>query len=193
MKISDLTESSPENLVGSFSDDLVHSKAWLCNKLKQIQNKFNSPFSTITVLGSWYGNIGLFLDKENIEFDNLILLDIDENALKIGANVLGNLDRYKILPLVRDANQHHYQDLPDQCVINTSTNDMPNNGWYDKIPGGTMVALQARNKLQSVPVLTETLEDFDMLFPMQKVFIRDKHYLSDPEIDYFRFMKIGIK
>lgn len=193
MKSSELFESSPENLVGSFSDDLVHSKDWLCKKLKQIQNKYNLPFTTITVLGSWYGNLGLFLDKEKIKFDNLLLLDLDENALKISLNVLGNLDRYKILPLVRDANQHYYNEMPNQCVINTSTNDMFNKGWFDRIPDGTVVALQARNKLQSVPVVTDTMEDFDSLYPMQTVFVRDQHYLSDPEIDYFRFMKIGIK
>lgn len=193
MKSFELFESSPENLVGSFSDDLVHSKAWLCKKLKQIQNKYNLPFTTITVLGSWYGNLGLFLDKEKIKFDNLLLLDLDENAIKISLNVLGNLDRYKILPLVRDANQHYYNEIPNQCVINTSTNDMFNKGWFDRIPDGTVVALQARNKLQSVPVVTDTMEDFDSLYPMQTVFVRDQHYLSDPEIDYFRFMKIGIK
>lgn len=188
-----LFEASPETLPGSFTDDLQYSKSWLCKKLKDIQLKSTQPFSKITVLGSWYGNLGLFLDHYKIEFDNLDLVDINEKALDISQTMLGNLNRYKIFTLVRDANDHYYKDLPNQLVINTSCNDMTNDGWFKRIPNGTMVALQGRNQLQLELVKTDTLEDFNVEFPMRKILYINQRKLKDPETTYDRFLKIGLK
>lgn len=193
MNPSQLDEASPETLPGSFTDDLQYSKSWLCKHLKNYQTKTKKPFSTITVLGSWYGNLGLFLDHYKINFDNLDLIDIDEQALKVSQNMLGRLNKYRVFTLVRDANDHYYKDLPNQVVINTSCNDMPNNGWFGLIPDGALVALQGRNMLQSVPTATESLEDFNVLFPMTKILYINQRNLKDPETEYDRFLKIGIK
>jgi len=193
MKPVDLIEASPLTLPGSFSNDLQFSKHWLCHHLKQIQLAQKQPFSIITALGSWYGNLGLSLSRNKVKFRNLVLIDIDKEALKTSQRILGGLNQYKIQTLQRDANDHTYKDIVNQCVINTSCNDMENKGWFDRIPPGTLVALQARNNVQSIPTVTETLYDFNDLFPMTKTYILDQTKLRDPETSYLRFLKIGIK
>jgi hypothetical protein len=193
MQSTDLREASPDTLPGSFSNDLVASKQWLCNYIKLLQKKSQQPFSTITVLGSWYGNLGLLLDKNNILFNKLILIDIDKNKIDISKTALGNMKKYKILQLVQDANDHVYSDEHNQLVINTSCNDIVNSSWLENIPARTLVALQGRNALQSALTQTDYIFDFDELFPLQKtLFLKEKQF-KDPETEYTRFMKIGIK
>ncbi len=193
MKPIELIEASPETLPGSFSDDLQFSKNWLCYHLKQIQNQNKKPFSIITALGSWYGNLGIYLNSNHVKFRDLVLIDIDKNALDVSRKLLGKISQYRVTTIQRDANDHKYKCSANQCVINTSCNDMELNGWFDKIPAGTLVALQGRNSLQSIPTETETIADFNDLFPMSKTFILDQTKLRDPETSYIRFLKIGIK
>lgn len=193
MKSRELKEASPDTLPGSFTDDLVKSKQWICNYLKLIQQKTNQPFNNITILGSWYGNLGILLDQNKIDFKNLILIDIEKDKLDISKTLLGNLNYYKIFPLVRDANDHVYGNDENQCIINTSCNDIENRGWFDKIPAGCLVVLQARNNLTDVPIITDNIYDFDDMYPMQKTLVLKQMPLTDPSTDYNRFMKIGIK
>lgn len=191
MRSKELQEASPDTLPGSFSDDLVTSKQWLCNYLKLLQNTYN--FDIITSLGSWYGNLAMFLDQNRIDFGKLILIDIDPEKISIAKTTLGNLNPYRILTLQRDANDHVYTKSPDQLVINTSCNDMEQNGWLDRIPTGSLVALQGRNSVQSVPVVTQDIYEFDEAFPLAKTLVLKQRTLQDPTTIYQRFMKIGIK
>ena len=191
MKSRELREASPDTLPGSFSDDLVTSKQWLCNYLKLLQN--NTKFNIITALGSWYGNLGLFLDQNNIKFSKLILVDINPDNLAITKTSLGNISPYKIFCLERDANDHVYSKEQNQLIINTSCNDMQLDGWLDRIPVGSLVALQGRNSVQSVPVSTNDIYEFDEVFPLSKTLVLKQRTLQDPTTIYHRFMKIGIK
>jgi hypothetical protein len=62
-----INEDSPDTLMGSFTPDLITSKDWLCKELKKhIKNK-----PTIYVLGSWYGNIVVSLEKYNIDYKKI--------------------------------------------------------------------------------------------------------------------------
>ena len=54
-----LDESSGYSLEGSFTRDLVFSKYWLMRELAKIQRRA----STMYILGSWYGNLALFLTR----------------------------------------------------------------------------------------------------------------------------------
>jgi len=193
MKSRDLKEASPDTLPGSFTDDLILSKKWLCNYLKLIQNKFNYNTDIITILGSWYGNLGLFLDAHDIQFKQLLLVDIDKKNLDVSKTVLGNINHYKVLPILRDANEHSYQKNKNHIIINTSCNDMENNGWLDNIPAGSLVALQGRNNVQLVPVVTNDIFEFDDAFPLTKTLVLKQKPLQDPNSNYTRFMKIGFK
>ena len=54
-----LVEFSPPTLRGSFESGLILNKLWLIHELKKIKDQF----STIYVLGSWYGNMSILLAK----------------------------------------------------------------------------------------------------------------------------------
>jgi hypothetical protein len=174
-----LREFSPDTLQGSFTDDLIVSKLWLIQEV----SKIHKDFKTIYILGSWYGNMSLFLfKKHNITFDKIINVDIDKSALTIGqelADKMGVTD--KIKSMVKDANTLDYrQAKPPSLVINTSVNDMKNEGWFSNIPKGTLVAIQTRD------------EDLDQ-FEFTKVLYTGENELEDPEASYVRNMVIGIK
>lgn len=174
-----LHEFSPNTLKGSFTDDLVVSKLWLLSEVGKIHKDFNS----IYILGSWYGNLSLFLlDKNHIQFKKIINVDIDKKVLNTGhelATKFGVAD--KIQPMVKDANDLNYrQAKPLSLVINTSVNDMENKGWFDNIPNGTLVAIQTRD------------EDLDQ-FKFTKVLYSGSKKLKDPETSYIRNMIIGVK
>ena len=79
-------EASPDTLEGSFTDDLVASKKWLADKLKQGYK--DRQIGTIYVLGSWYGNLALFLQKAGIVYDRIVLVDLDETVLKTSEKLL---------------------------------------------------------------------------------------------------------
>jgi hypothetical protein len=173
-----LVEFSPDTRAGSFTEDLVISKLWLIKEVEKIHNEFN----TIYVLGSWYGNLSLFLLHKHIKFKKIINVDIDRDSLATGqklAKKLGVSD--KIEPMKKDANTLDYrQAVSPSLVINTSCNDMDNEGWFDNIPEGTLVALQTRDN---------TLDEYDF----SKVLYQGERELTDPETEYTRHMVIGIK
>lgn len=174
-----IREFSPNTFKGSFTDDLIISKLWLIREVSKIHTNFNS----IYVLGSWYGNLSLFLiNKHDIKFKKIINVDINKDALNTGhelAKKFGVADL--IQPMVKDANTLNYkQAKKPSLVINTSVNDMDNEGWFDNIPEGTLVALQTRDSY---------LEDY----PLSRVLYAGKKELRDPEESYTRYMVIGIK
>ena len=65
-----------------------------------------------------------------------------------------------------------------------STNDIDGDDWLKNIPRGTLVAMQGRHG---------TLEEFDKRYPLRKTYFLDEVELEDPETEYERFMKIGVK
>ena len=173
-----VNEFSPNTLSGSFTEDLIISKLWLIKEIEKIHNKFN----TIYVLGSWYGNISILLINKYIKFKKIINVDINDTVLNTGqvlAKKLG-IDK-QIEPMAKDANTLDYrQAIFPSLIINTSCNDMKNAGWFDNIPRGTLVALQTRDN---------TLDEYEF----SKVLYIGKRHLKDPETNYTRLMKIGIK
>jgi hypothetical protein len=176
-----LNEFAPLTLDGSFHRSLIFNKLWLIKELSKIKDQY----STIYILGSWYGNLSLLLSRSNIEFDHIVNVDQDVHVLKQGQRIakqLGIADR--IEPMAADANELDYRQLDqDGLVINTSCHDMPNKGWFDHIPKGTMVALQTRNDVE------HSLSQY----PLRETLYRGSIDLEDPETPYTSWLKIGIK
>jgi hypothetical protein len=184
-----IQEQSPDTLEGSFTVDLVDSKMWLCQKLAKLLK--GKSAGRIYALGSWYGNIGIFLQQAGIKFDDLVLVETDEKLLNASEKLLQPLyDEGRIILLHQDAKDVVYEK--PATVINCSTNDMDTN-WLDAVPNNILVAMQGRNNVEDVPTRTSTLEEFDELFPLRKVVYLNKISLEDPEVKYQRYMKIGFK
>jgi hypothetical protein len=190
MRIRDITnETSPDTLEGSFTDDLVDSKLWLCDKLRQgLKGKCAR---TIYILGSWYGNLAMLLQKEGITFDDIILIDNDEKVLRSSASLLKPFFKPgKLTFLNTDAKDVIYDK--QGVIINTSVNDMDTN-WYDSVPEGRKIIIQGRDQNSGAETKIADMKQFDDMFPMNKVYYLGKRDFTDPETRYTRYLKIGVK
>lgn len=191
-----LDESAPEDLEGSFAPSLTISKLWLCRVLKRVmRDEGISSLNQVYSLGSWYGNMALFMLLTHVPFK--ILIDVDKDPVPLRASQAA-FDRLaqgrRIVSVCDDANRLRYFLTNPSAVINTSTNNMRNHGWLANIPRGTIVALQGRdaeptNSLNDA----QTLRDFDVMHPLRRTLFMGSLDLSDPGDSYSRFMKIGIK
>jgi len=180
-------EISPPTLKGSMTPDLIKSKVWLCNSLKKLGKK---KFSTIYVLGSWYGTMALVLDRCGIKFEKIINVDTDSNHIKVSHKLLTG-SGINVQSMQKDVNSLNYKQLDkDSLVINTSINDIEGTDWFDRLPKGTLVALQSRNNANDS---YNTIEELDQEFFLSDTLMLDEVSLEDPETQYQRFMKIGIK
>lgn len=188
----ELFENSPDTPQGSRSQDLNLGKLWLLTELKRLGK---SDFDTVYVLGSWYGSMAAYLIYKQIKFNTAYLIDkkpkntefVQKTVKKLGINDV-------IIPVTQDCNQTDYKGQ-DILVINTSTNDMQNRGWLDRIPAGSIVALQGRDNQPTNPDNTEqTLEAFDKEHPLSETLLLDSIILTGVDgKSYKRFMKIGVK
>ena len=188
MRIKDLTESSGYSLQGSFTRDLITSKVWLLKELEKISDQYG----TIYVLGSWYGNTAVFLELlKNIDYDTLINVETNKEFLSSSKKILNSLGADNIQYMLKDANTLDYRQLGDDgVVINTSLTDMKGTDWFENIPEGTLVVMQARDN-DPGEKFTST-DDIVRKFPVDVLYQGTKH-LRDPETAYNRFMVIGVK
>ena len=176
-----LLEFSPLTLQGSFESGLILNKLWLLHQLRKIQDQF----STIYILGSWYGNMSILLAKNNIQYDHIVNVDRDAAVVRKAqriARILKIDDR--IEPMVKDANRLDYRQLdPDGLVINTSCHDMANRGWFDHIPAGVLVALQSR----------DDVDDDLSAYDLSRTLYQGSRSARDPETGYRSLLRIGVK
>lgn len=188
MRISDLTESSGYSLQGSFTRDLIASKVWLLNELEKISDQYG----TIYVLGSWYGNTAVLLELlKNIEYDTLINVENTKEFLSGSKKILDSLGADNIQYMLKDANTLDYRQLGnDGVVINTSLTDMKGTDWFENIPIGTLVAMQARDNDPGEKFASP--KDIVKKFPVDIIYEGELN-LQDPETKYKRFMVIGTK
>jgi hypothetical protein len=185
-----ISEVSPNTLEGSFSRDLILSKLWLIKEISNIKKQFDN----IYVLGSWYGNLSIMLISKHLEFDKIINVEIDPKVLKDGrkfAKKIGMHDR--IIDMLKDANDLDYRQVTkDSLIINTSTTNMENDGWFDAIPKNTLVALQGRNNDPSAVNQYLDINQFKRDYPLREIMFEGSMSLKDPETEYDRYMIIGL-
>ena len=184
----ELFESSPNTPAGSMSQDLNLGKLWLCRTLKRLgHDKFDNAYA----LGSWYGSIAQYILDRNIACNKLFLIDIDPKNTEYAKQ---NACCEKVVPVTQDCNNTKFNDK-DSLVINTSTNDIKGQEWFDNIPNGTIVALQGRDQQRgNKENLYQTLSVFDEAYPLVETYCLKQMPLECMEgTQYNRFMKIGLK
>jgi hypothetical protein len=176
-----LLEFSPSTLQGSFESGLILNKLWLIHQLRKIQDQF----STIYILGSWYGNMSILLNRSGIQYDHIVNVDQDAGVVR-GAQRIARILKIdnRIEPMIKDANNLDYRQLDqDGLVINTSCHDMANQGWFDHIPAGVIVALQSRDDVD---------HDLDA-YNLSRTLYQGSRSARDPETDYTSVLRIGVK
>jgi ADP-Ribosyltransferase in polyvalent proteins len=183
----EVTEASPNTLEGSFTPDLVESKTWLAEMLAKGLKGKNA--GTIYVLGSWYGNMGIFLQQAGVQFDKLVLVEPDEEALMRSKDLLQQIGDEGKLILIHQKAEDVVYEKPG-VVINTSCNET-GPVFLTKLPDNMLCLLQARNNNENTLFPTEDEEEFVDYFPLETVYYTGKKQLEDPEVNYVRYMKIG--
>ena len=186
---SNLDESSGYSLAGSFTHDLVASKVWLLTELARIAPQVG----TIYVLGSWYGNLGVLLALDPvIKYKKLINVETDPKFLQASRRIHKHLGMDNTEYMLEDANDLDYRQLgSDGVVINTSLTDMQGQAWFDRIPTGTLVAMQSRDHDPGNEA--HNTQDIINRFPLREIIYDGKLDLEDPETAYTRYMVIGVK
>ena len=184
-----LDESSGHSLEGSFTRDLVFSKLWLLQELAKIQPQI----STMYILGAWYCNLALFLDRyQQVEVDKIINVETDREFLSTGKSLLDQAGALNVEYMLKDANDIDYRQLGSNgVVVNTSLNDIKGRAWFENIPPGTLVAMQARDQVEDKQFAGPDV--IEQKFPLSQVLYSGSLDLEDPETEYTRFMIIGRK
>ena len=176
-----LREFSPDTLSGSFDRGLVFNKLWMIHELAKIKH----TFSTIYILGSWYGNLSILLARSDIDYKHIVNVDTDAKRVRQGQAIAKQMHvADRIEPMVADANELDYRQLDSNgLVVNCSIHDMPNSGWFDHIPRGVMVALQSR---------TDVDHDINS-YALKPILYDGTKQLADPETEYTSLLRIGIR
>ena len=184
-----LEESSGYSLKGSFTHDLTTSKVWLIQELAKIK----PSITTLYILGSWYGNLALYmtLDPE-VRVKKFINVETDQDMLDQSRRMMDHIGASNVEYMFKDANDLDYRQLGmDGAVINTSLTDMDGQDWFRHIPDGTLVAMQARDHDPGYQF--HSTDDILKKFPLSQVLYQGSLKLQDPETHYTRFMVIGRK
>lgn len=184
-----LEESSGYSLEGSFTHDLTTSKVWLLQELARIK----PSISTVYILGSWYGNLSLYMHMTDlIRVKKIINVETDQDMLDQSERMLNHIGARNVEYMSKDANDVDYRQLGmDGAVINCSLTDMDGEDWFQHIPDGTLVAMQARDHDPGYQF--HNAEDILKKFPLSQVLYKGSMRLKDPETHYHRFMVIGRK
>ena len=190
-----ITETSGYSLKGSFTPDLVYSKLWMARELSQQMKQHGiKRFPVAYILGSWYSNASILLRKSGVPIDRIINVDVNNKWLSTGQKLTKLMNLGGIAHMNKDANRLDYRQLKRPgLVINTSCNDIEDRGWFDRIPRGTVVVLQGRNRVPAKAHSFESLEDLYKQYPLRRIWTRGRARLEDPETDYQRFLIIGLK
>ena len=146
-------------------------------------------------LGSWYGNMALFMLIKQVPFRLMVDVDLNPKYLATSKKLMPKLYKQgRLISMAADANTIGYDVPPPSLVINNSTNNMRNAGWLSNIPTGTWVAMQGRsNEPQNRFNTVHSLSEFDSEYPLSETLLLAGIPLSDPDDQYVRWMKIGIK
>ena len=196
MNLGDIFESSGYSLEGSYTPDLVFSKLWLARELKSVLQQQNIDSVPVAyILGSWYSNLSTVLRRTGVPIEKIVDVEQRGEWLEIGQQLQQSMNIQGVEHMQADANDVDYRQLQQPgIVINTSTNDIADHGWFDHIPEDTIVVLQGRD---SVPDGAEhtynSPEDLLQMYPLETVLYSGTWDLTDPETPYQRSMVIGIK
>lgn len=191
-----------------FSRGQLQSKIWLIQELK----KCNVDLGTVYLCAGWYATLAVMLFESGIQIDKIRSFDIDPTCQDIADTFNKNWfkDNWRFKAVNKDVmhityDEHWWEawsaannrmskpicDKPD-TIINTSCEHLPDFvGWYNKIPQGKLVVLQANDyhEVEEHVNTYNSVEEFSASAPMTTVLYEGE--LELPK--YTRFMKIGYR
>jgi hypothetical protein len=194
-----------KSLQDGFSRGQVKSKIWLAEELKKI----SPSFENILLLAGWFGQARLYFDIANVEYNNILTVDLDPVAGKVSDTIfnLDLLEGWKMKSSTENISKLvHYEDscfvpletsdktilkkFVPNLIVNTSSEHMDEE-WFYKIKTDSVIAIQSNN-LFDIPEHVNCVHSID---EMKKKF-KMSEILYEGELElygYKRFMLIGRK
>jgi hypothetical protein len=182
----------PDYVTVPFAHGLIQSKIWLCDELEKMS--LIKHFDNIYILGAWTGVMGLMIHiRQKITFAKMILVDLNQHHIDHSLAICNSIAcEGKLQVQCQDCNLIEYTD-GQNLIINTSIDNIVRDDWFNKIPDGSMMALQTRTGGHHDCVNENTnIIEFDEQYPMNTLYL-DSKYFPYSDISYTRYMKIGIK
>lgn len=191
-----------DNTYESFRHGLVNSKIWLCQELERIMYNQNMHNPSLHILACWDNLLAFMLLTRKPKFYGVVHgYDIDETAIA-SANQITNTwihDYPKVYNHVLDVNNTDFSAAGEESIfINCSVDHMDNIRWFESIPKGRLVCIQATDmEDQNEPwLIKQTTKDIDELcgrFQLTDILFKGTREIYYSTFSYNRFMLIGIK
>jgi hypothetical protein len=183
--------------IDSFSSSQIQSKIWLTSTLESVTSKHLSGKGNykIWLLAGWYGITNFILrTRNNLSVLEVRSFDIDPCCESI-ANQVNNLwhwQNWKFKAETIDINDLDYTNPPD-IVINSSVEHIDRDRWFEIIPKGTLVCLQASDlKHEDHITIYTSIENLVERFPMEILYQGVKRFEYDDH-GFCRYMIVGFK
>jgi hypothetical protein len=181
-----------------FSNGQIDSKLWLCRELEKL--RLIEP-QRIWILGGWCGIAALLLlSREKLPIDHIRSYDIDPGCEPLADMINENwvFKEWKFKAFTADANNLEYiyradYDKPS-LVINTSCEHFDSMDWFNRIPSGTLVALQSNNLKHDED--TNAINNINQIiqnYPLSDIQYSGSLNFSYVDKSFSRFMIIGNK
>lgn len=181
-------ELNPE----AFSASQLTSKLWAAEELEKCVKENNINSLNMYILGGWYALLFFILKvRNNIPIAECRSFDIDQEACMVAntLNITWEQNNWSFRSFPKDVNSLEYPENVN-CVINTSSEHIEDNDWFENIPDGVLCLIQSNNLQIPEHVNTvRTIEELMEKYPLSKIL-----YTGTKSIrSYRRFMLIGIK
>lgn len=181
----------------SFSTGQIGSKLWLGEALHRVYtyNSIETPLQglRIRVLAGWYCTTNFILRTQNlIPIAHVSSYDLDPTCEPLAVNV-NRLWHWQaeFTATTADVNELDWNE-PVDLVINTSVEHIESREWFDRIPSGTMVAIQGNDMPHDDHVHAySSIDDFSNSWPMSESLYTGEKSFKYPTWEFTRYMKIG--
>jgi hypothetical protein len=182
----------------AFSAAQMQSKLWLVERLEHALEEYEikEDGHRIWILAGWYAMTNLIIRTRNrIRVKEIRSFDIDPFCEHM-ADAINNLwvwTAWEFKAHTADINQLEYTPNPD-VVINSSVEHMTSNAWWDNIPKGTVVCLQASDMEDEDHVNQfSTARNLFKAYPVEELIYEGIKRFEFDDKAFYRVMIIGIK
>jgi hypothetical protein len=182
----------------AFSAAQMQSKLWLVERLERTLEE-HRPIEDgyrIWILAGWYA-LANFLIRTRSKIPVLEVRSFDQDpSCEIVADAVNNLWVYRAWEFkahTADINLLEYKPRPD-VVINSSVEHMRSNEWFENIPSGTMVCLQASDMIDDDHVNSmSSIKDLMNRYHMSEYLYDGIKRFEFEDKAFNRVMIIGVK
>lgn len=193
--------------VNAFASGQIESKVWLCKYIEralQIHKRENDDGFIVWIYGGWVGLLAFLLwTRGKTPVKRIVNFDIDSEALHV-SEVVNNTWYWRgaYRAIEQDLNDLEFQKLTRKhdepephLIVNTAIEHMEDSRWFESIPKGKLLALQATNMEHGEHIVEyNSSADLISAFPISSVIYKghlDFDYKNGEK--FSRFMTIGFK